>query len=78
VEFPDPRASFIDGAAPCADGQVVHDGPFAETKEQLAGVYLVEAESMAEAKAWARKIPQVVGGKVEVRELVNSPSRGAT
>ena len=57
-----------------ADGQVVHDGPFAETKEQLAGFYLVEAPDMAAAEAWARKIPQIAGGKVEVRSIVHSPN----
>lgn len=57
-----------------AEGQVAHDGPFAETKEQLAGFYLVEAPDMAAAEAWARKVPQFTGGKVEVREIVHSPS----
>ncbi|MFZ0269511.1 YciI family protein [Caulobacter sp.] len=57
-----------------AEGQVAHDGPFAETKEQLAGFYLVEAPDMAAAEAWARKIPQIAGGKVEVREIIHSPS----
>lgn len=57
-----------------ADGQVVHDGPFAETKEQLGGLYLVEAPDMAAAEAWARKIPQIVGGKVEVRAVIHSPA----
>lgn len=54
-----------------AEGHVVHDGPFAETKEQLAGFYLVEAADMAAAEAWARKIPQIPGGKVEVRAIVH-------
>lgn len=57
-----------------AEGQVAHDGPFAETKEQLAGFYLVEAPDMAAAEAWARKIPQIAGGKVEVREIVHAPT----
>ena len=33
------------------------DGPFAETKEQLGGYYLVEADSLDEAIGWAAKIP---------------------
>jgi hypothetical protein len=57
-----------------AEGQVVHDGPFAETKEQLAGFYLIEAPDMAAAEAWARKVPQIVGGKVEVRVIMHSPN----
>jgi hypothetical protein len=57
-----------------AEGQVAHDGPFAETKEQLAGFYLIEAPDMAAAEAWARKVPQIAGGKVEVREIAHSPN----
>jgi len=57
--------------AQAADGHVVHDGPFAETKEQLAGFYLVEAADLAAAEAWARKIPQIPGGKVEVRAVAH-------
>ena len=60
--------------AQTAEGRVVHDGPFAETKEQLAGFYLVEAPDLAVAEAWARKIPQIVGGKVEVRAIVHAPT----
>src|SRR5205823_10508529 len=37
--------------------QVVTDGPFAETKEQLGGYYMVEAESLDEALEWAARIP---------------------
>jgi len=55
------------------DGQVVHDGPFAETKEQLAGFYLIDAPDMAAAEAWARKVPHIPGGKVEVRAIAHSP-----
>ena len=57
-----------------AEGRVVHDGPFAETKEQLAGFYLIEAPDMAAAEAWARKIPLMAGAKVEVRTIVHSPN----
>lgn len=49
--------------------QSVHDGPFAETREQLGGFYLIDAPDLDEALAWARKIPVVDGGKVEVRPL---------
>jgi hypothetical protein len=47
------------------------DGPFAETKEQLGGYYLVECKDLDEALAIAQRIPSVrVGGAVEVRPLV--------
>jgi hypothetical protein len=55
-----------------ADGRLVHDGPFAETKEQLGGYYLVEASDMAAAEAWAARIPQIEGGKIEIRSIMQS------
>lgn len=52
------------------DGKVnVVDGPFAETKEQLAGFYMVEAKSFDEAVALAAKIPPARVGSVEVRPI---------
>ena len=45
------------------------DGPFAETKEQLLGFYLVEAKDMEEAVALAAKAPMAEFGMVEVRAL---------
>lgn len=47
----------------------VSDGPFAETKEQLAGFYLVEARDLDEAIALAAKIPPASVGCVEVRPI---------
>ena len=47
----------------------VSDGPFAETKEQLAGFYLVEARDLNEAIALAAKIPPARVGSVEVRPI---------
>ena len=46
------------------------DGPFAETKEQLAGYYLIEAESLDEALEWAARIPSARIGTIEVRPVV--------
>ena len=43
------------------------DGPFAETKEQLGGYFLIEAESVDEAKAIAARIPSAKTGTIEVR-----------
>ncbi|MEZ5100683.1 MAG: YciI family protein [Thermoleophilia bacterium] len=45
------------------------DGPFAETKEQLGGYYLVEVESLDDALAWAARIPSARLGTIEVRPL---------
>jgi hypothetical protein len=48
----------------------VTDGPFAETKEQLAGFYLMEAGSMDEALVMAEKIPGAKYGSIEVRPIM--------
>jgi hypothetical protein len=53
--------------SPGAEPQIV-DGPFAETKEQLAGYYLVSAKDLDEAIDLAKKIP-IVAGSVEVRPV---------
>ena len=55
------------------DGKaLVTDGPFAETKEQLAGYYLLDCADLDEALEWAAKIPSACGGGtgcVEVRPI---------
>jgi hypothetical protein len=50
--------------------QLVTDGPFAETHEQLGGYYLVEAANLDEAVALAARIPSARMGTVEVRPVV--------
>ncbi len=53
------------------DGEpVVTDGPFAETKEQLGGFYLIDVPSEQEALEWARKMPNLPDGSVEVRQVM--------
>ncbi len=47
----------------------VHDGPYADTREQLGGFYIIEASGMDEAIEWARKCPAAQWGAVEVREI---------
>jgi hypothetical protein len=47
------------------------DGPFAETKEQLAGYYLVESANLDEAIQWAAKIPHAKIGSIEVRPVMD-------
>jgi hypothetical protein len=59
------------------DGEtIVTDGPFAETKEQLGGFYLLECGDLDEALAWARKIP-MPGGTVEVRPVMDYEAAGS-
>ena len=51
--------------------RLVTDGPFAETKEQLGGYFIVEAKNLDEAIAIAARIPSVrVGGSIEVRPIM--------
>jgi hypothetical protein len=45
------------------------DGPFAETREQLAGYYLVEAKDLDNAVALAERIPSAKWGSIEVRPI---------
>ena len=53
------------------DGEtVLTDGPFAETKEQLGGYYLIDVETLDEALEWAAKIPSARYGHIEVRPIV--------
>lgn len=47
------------------------DGPFAETKEQLGGFYILECENLDEAIKWAAQIPHAASGRVEVRPVPN-------
>jgi hypothetical protein len=52
------------------DETLTTDGPFAETKEQLGGYYLIEASSLDEALEWAAKLPGARHGSVEVRPVM--------
>ena len=51
----------------------IHDGPFAETKEQLAGYYLIEVPDLDAALGWAKKCPGIHAGSVEVRPIFAMP-----
>jgi hypothetical protein len=51
--------------------RLVTDGPFAETKEQLGGFYLLECKDRDEAIEWAAKIPGAQVGAVEVRPVMD-------
>lgn len=54
------------------DGQLTTtDGPFAETKEQLGGFYLLDCKNLDEAIQWAAKIPHASLGSIEIRPLID-------
>ena len=49
------------------------DGPFAETKEQLGGFYIVEVPNLEEALKWAGRCPGALDGAIEVRPIMEVP-----
>ncbi len=61
------------------DGQVLTtDGPFAETKEQLAGYYILDCKDLDEAIYWGSRIPTACGGRqgsLEIRPIQELPSQ---
>ncbi|MEE8272027.1 MAG: YciI family protein [Alphaproteobacteria bacterium] len=52
-----------------ADQTTIVDGPFAETKEQLAGLYVVDCENLDGAIDLAKQIPNVRTGSIEIRPI---------
>ena len=59
------------------DGETITtDGPFAETREQLGGYYLIDVKDLDEAIRWAAKIPAAHGGSVEIRPVMNYEAYG--
>ena len=56
---------------------ITTDGPFAETKEQLAGFYLIEADDLDSALEWGRRVP-MPGGAVEVRAVMDYDAAGGS
>jgi hypothetical protein len=53
--------------------RIVTDGPFAETKEQLGGNFMIDAQNLDEAIAYAARIPGARWGTVEVRPVIELP-----
>lgn len=49
------------------EGTRIHDGPFAETKEQLGGIMVIDAPDLDAAIEWARRAPAAQWGAVEIR-----------
>ncbi|MDX1435356.1 MAG: YciI family protein [Anaerolineales bacterium] len=55
---------------------ITTDGPFMEAKEQLGGIYIIEAEDQAEAVRIAQKLPMAGHGTIEVRPVLGIDLRG--
>jgi hypothetical protein len=59
------------------DGETITtDGPFAETREQLGGYYLLDCKDLDEAISWAARIPDAAHGSVEVRPVMDYEAMG--
>ena len=58
--------------------RLVQDGPYADTKEQLAGFIILELPSLDEALDWAARCPKASSGAVEVRPLSPESKRRIT
>jgi hypothetical protein len=71
-----PSATATTVQIPESGEPIVSDGPFAETKEQLCGNYLLDCRDLDDALAWARKIP-MPGGSVEVRPVMDYEAVGS-
>jgi hypothetical protein len=56
--------------------RTVTDGPFAETKEQLGGFFLLDCDSAEQALEWAKKVPLQPGGSIEVRPVMDYAEYG--
>ncbi len=58
-----------------ADKTDVLDGPYADTKEQLAGYFMLEVADLDEAIAWAKRCPSSRYGSIEIRPLADTYPR---
>src|SRR3954464_13026967 len=55
---------------------IVTDGPFAETREQLGGYYLLDCKDLDDALGWAARIPGAESGSVELRPVMDYEAMG--
>jgi hypothetical protein len=60
------------------DGETLStDGPFAETREQLGGYYLLDCKDLDDAISWASRIPDAQHGSVEIRPIMDYDAMNA-
>ncbi|ADL00815.1 YciI family protein [Brevundimonas subvibrioides] len=57
-------------------GRTVHDGPFAETREQLGGLYMIDVPDLDAAIDWAKRLPIARNGSIEIRPMLPPPPQG--
>jgi hypothetical protein len=56
---------------------IASDGPFAETREQLGGYYLLDCRDLDDAIGWAARIPDATGGTIEIRPVMDYAAANA-
>ncbi|MGH2782199.1 MAG: YciI family protein [Thermoleophilaceae bacterium] len=71
-----PSATATTVRIPESGDPIVSDGPFAETKEQLGGYYLLDCTDLDDALSWAKRVP-MPGGTVEVRPVMDYDAAGS-
>ncbi|CRK59455.1 hypothetical protein [Alloactinosynnema sp. L-07] len=74
VEILNPQALQASTTATAIRGGVLTDGPFVESKEVLAGFFVLEAKDLDEALEIGKLVPVSAGGGVEVRPLFEPPA----
>jgi hypothetical protein len=57
--------------------RTVVDGPFAETKELIAGFWLIQVKSRDEAVEWVKRAPMLDGDEIEIRQVFEAEDFGA-
>lgn len=72
------RPSSVTTTVTAPDGTLrVQDGPFADTKEQLGGTFVIDVDDLDEAIAWAAKAPSISWGSIEIRPTATRFHDGA-
>jgi hypothetical protein len=72
-----PSATATTLRAQSSGDHLVTDGPFAETKEQLGGYYLLDCKDLDDAIAWGKKLPLHDGFAVEIRPVMDYEAAGS-
>ena len=69
---PDTATTLRFGAGQPGEAYQVQDGPFADTKEQLGGLFIIDVPDLDTAMKWAARMPLIYGGSVEVQTIVHA------
>lgn len=71
------RSSESSTTVSVAGGELrIQDGPFADTKDQLGGVFIIEVDDLDAALGWAQQAPPVSWGSIEIRPVATHAVEG--